>query len=249
MHRNFMTAAERVVHPGYPSARVEVGPWLLVDAGRPDHPNLNGATVVTEASPGDLAVAEEWFAERGSRCMFKLRRDTDGYLISTLLERGYAVNRREPALYQESPKPPSYEGPLEIVEIASMKQLDRFLASDRAPPPNDFLEAFSRKEMSIPGFIEYFGLVDGKPVGAASSLTSGSIVGIYAVGVEESYRRRGFGTALTWAAVAGGLKRGATSAWLGSTEMSHSIYQRMGFSLLYEYLKLDRQVECPPRRS
>jgi GNAT superfamily N-acetyltransferase len=97
--------------------------------------------------------------------------------------------------------------------------------------------------MSIPGFAEYFGVFDGRTVGAASSLTGGSIVGVYALGVEEAYRRRGFGAALTWAAVAGGLRRGATSAWLGSTEMSHAIYERMGFSTLYEYLHLDRGVK------
>lgn len=238
-----MVASERVVHPGFPSATAEVGPWTLVDAGRRDWPGLNGAIVTTEASPGDLAVAEEWFAERRSRCMFRLRRDVDGQLISTLLERGYAIIRREPALCQESPEPPVYEGPLEIVEIAGIEQLERFLASDRAPPPSEFSEAMSRKEMSIPGFAEYFGVFDGRTVGAASSLTGGSIVGVYALGVEEAYRRRGFGAALTWAAVAGGLRRGATSAWLGSTEMSHAIYERMGFSTLYEYLHLDRGVK------
>ncbi len=243
MHRNFMVASERVVHPGFASAMVEIGPWRLVDAGRPDFPGLNGAIVATEASPNDLVLAEEWFAGRGSHCMFRLRRDTDGELISTLLKRGYAINRREPAHYQESPEPPDYEEPLEIVEIADIEQLERFLASGRAPPPNEFFEALSRKELSIPGFAEYFGLVDGRTVGAASSLTSESIVGIYAVGVEEAYRRRGFGAALTWAAVAGGLRRGATRAWLGSTEMSHGIYERMGFSTLYEYLHLDRAVK------
>ena len=240
MHRNLIIATERFVHPGHSCARDEAGPWLLVDAGRIDHPYLNVAIVATEASPDDLAVAEEWFAERGPRCIFRLRRDADGELISTLLGRGYTVNRKEAALHQESPKPPGYEGPLEIVEIADIEQLDRLLTSG---PPNEFAEAVSRKKLSIPGFVEYFGLVDDIPVGAASSLTSESIVGIYTVWVEESYRRRGFGTALTWAAVAGGLKRGATNAWIASTEMSHEMYERMGFSTMYEYIILDREVE------
>ena len=241
MHHNFTLAAERVVHPGYPSARAEVGPWLLIDAGRSDRQYLNGAIAASEASSRDLAVAEEWFVQRGSRCIFRLRRDTDGELISSLLEGGYAVARREPALCHELPMPPVYEGPLEIVEVTGIEQFVR-LASHRALPPNEFAQALSRKELSIPGFVEYFGFVDGRPVGAASSLVSESIVGIYAVGVEEKHRRSGYGTALTWAAAAGGLKRGATRAWLGSTEMSHKIYERMGFSTLYEYVHLDHEA-------
>lgn len=67
---------------------------------------------------------------------------------------------------------------------------------------------------------------------------TGTIVGVYNVSVAELFRRRGFGEAVTWAAVAAGLDRGATDAWLGSTAMAYSLYQRMGFSQQYEYVVL-----------
>jgi ribosomal protein S18 acetylase RimI-like enzyme len=61
---------------------------------------------------------------------------------------------------------------------------------------------------------------------------------VYNVSVAEPFRRRGFGEAITWAAVAAGLQRGAIDAWLGSSAMGYALYRRMGFSQQYEYVVL-----------
>jgi len=42
-------------------------------------------------------------------------------------------------------------------------------------------------------------------------------------------RRRGYGAAMTWAAIAEGVKRGCTAAALRATEMGESVYAAMGF--------------------
>jgi hypothetical protein len=51
-------------------------------------------------------------------------------------------------------------------------------------------------------------------------------------------RRRGYGEALTWAAVAGGQRAGCTIASLQASALGKPVYARMGFSdvLGYEHL-------------
>jgi len=42
-------------------------------------------------------------------------------------------------------------------------------------------------------------------------------------------RRRGYGAALTWAALAAGREQGCVAATLTATEMGYPLYQRLGF--------------------
>jgi predicted N-acetyltransferase YhbS len=80
------------------------------------------------------------------------------------------------------------------------------------------------------------GAVDGKVVAtsrvarvkedAAQPLTVADINGVATL---PEYRRRGYGTAMTWAAVDEGAQRGAGAAVLSASEMGAPVYQRMGF--------------------
>lgn len=68
------------------------------------------------------------------------------------------------------------------------------------------------------------------PSATAVSVVTEGLAGIYAITVHESARRRGFGTAMTWAAVAAGARAGVDTAILPATEMGRGVYERMGFS-------------------
>jgi predicted acetyltransferase len=59
-------------------------------------------------------------------------------------------------------------------------------------------------------------------------LTHG-VAGIAWVGTIPECRNRGFGEAVTWAAVREGLRRGACFANLQASPMGRPIYERMGF--------------------
>ena len=65
-----------------------------------------------------------------------------------------------------------------------------------------------------------------------------TVAGIYWVATIEEQRRRGYGEALTWAAVAGGRELGCGIASLQASKLGRRIYARMGFEhgLDYEYL-------------
>jgi ribosomal protein S18 acetylase RimI-like enzyme len=75
----------------------------------------------------------------------------------------------------------------------------------------------------------FTGYVDGRPVGTAALYRTGGIAEIGGVGVSSQYRRRGYGAALTWAAIAEGVARGCEVAALHTTSMGEHLYQGMGF--------------------
>jgi GNAT superfamily N-acetyltransferase len=74
------------------------------------------------------------------------------------------------------------------------------------------------------------GYADGRPVCHAVAIGTPGIVGVYAVGTIEAARRRGYGKAITWAAIEAGRDAwGAETAVLQSSEMGMPVYRSMGF--------------------
>jgi GNAT superfamily N-acetyltransferase len=135
------------------------------------------------------------------------------------------VTRAEPVLHMAGPVPPTIETPLSIVEVQTSAQLSEIMA--KVFPDgwtDDFAAGMRRTAVTMPGTAELWGLLDGRLVAGAIVMVTSSIAGIYAVSVEEEFRRRGYGTAITWAAIDAGLRLGAKSVWLGSTEMALPMY-------------------------
>ena len=88
---------------------------------------------------------------------------------------------------------------------------------------------------------ECWGFLGDRLVAGSIVVTTPPIAGIYAVFCESGYRRRGFGTAVTWAAVKTGKEDGAHRFFLGATEMAFAMYKRMGFNPVSEYVMLSRE--------
>ena len=242
VHRNVLKAGHRVVHDVVPNATaVEKRGWLLIDAGRPTMPYLNGAAPLDSADVTTVGYVETWFEERNSPALFRLRTGIDAPIIYALKNSGYSVTRIEPVLHMAAPAPPIIETPLRILEVRTPDQLDDIM--ENVFPngwTNEFAAGMSRKTVSMPGTAELWGVLDGRLVAGAIVMVTSSMAGIYAVFVEEEFRRRGYGTAITWAAVEAGLRLGATSVWLGATDMALPMYLNMGFRQIGEYQMLAR---------
>ena len=88
---------------------------------------------------------------------------------------------------------------------------------------------------------ECWGFLGDRLVAGSIVVTTPPIAGIYAVFCEPGYRRRGFGTAVTWAAVKTGKEDGAHRFFLGATETAFAMYKRMGFNPVSEYVMLSRE--------
>jgi GNAT superfamily N-acetyltransferase len=89
------------------------------------------------------------------------------------------------------------------------------------------------------------GRVDDEPVSCSLLAVSGATAGVYNVATPERFRGKGYGEAMTWAAVAEGARRGCSQAALQASESGYAIYRRMGFIDLGSYV----QLEGPPQTS
>ena len=91
-----------------------------------------------------------------------------------------------------------------------------------------------------PRMVLWLGRVDGKPVGAAMSYRTDEAVGIFGVTTIASMRRRGYGTALTRAAML--VETGLPSVLAPSPE-GEGVYRRLGFEPVGELRIWSRQTE------
>jgi GNAT superfamily N-acetyltransferase len=80
-----------------------------------------------------------------------------------------------------------------------------------------------------PEIAHLVGWYDSRPVATAVMYRVGPTACIAGVSVLAEYRRKGFGTAITAAAIAAGAALGCTSAALRAGPMSIGLYRRMGF--------------------
>jgi hypothetical protein len=97
--------------------------------------------------------------------------------------------------------------------------------------------------LALPNVRLYAGRRDGAVVATSILVATGPVAGIYWVGTLEEQRRRGYGEALTWAAVAGGVEAGCRMASLQSSPLGKPVYARMGFAHVLDYEHL-----LPPAR-
>ena len=78
--------------------------------------------------------------------------------------------------------------------------------------------------------MRYFaGRVDGRIVATAALYIGTGLAGIYAVATDPDARGRGYGRALTTAALLEGRRLGYPTAALLSSELGFPVYRRLGF--------------------
>ena len=242
IHENFLAACTRVGALSERSAVARRGPWLLVDTGDPTFRVADAASALEHASEADLDVAIDWFEARDAGPRFRLREPHDDALIARLKERGFDSEYIEPALYRADVSPPPYGGPLAISSVESNAELEAFGAVNWPAQQRNIGVAIARTAREH-GFDLLLGRLDRTPIATSMAVTTGSLVGLYNVAVEERFRRRGFGVAISWAAIRAGVRRGALHAWMGATEMGLPVYEKMGFRRRLAYHHLARTQE------
>jgi hypothetical protein len=75
-------------------------------------------------------------------------------------------------------------------------------------------------------------VAEGTPVACATLCTAGDAAGLYAVAVAEGARRRGFGRAVSLAALQAGADAGHRFGVLQSSQMGFSVYRGIGLTLV-----------------
>ena len=140
----------------------------------------------------------------------------------------------EPAPYLMRPPgdPPSHSTPLELtIEVVTTPEaLLEFeqashegYESKRQYVPNGWHHPVS---LNDPNLTYIVGRVDGKVVTTANPGISDGVNGIFGIATIPEYRRRGYGRAITWAAIE---VAPHLPAVLGPSEMAEPLYRDMGF--------------------
>jgi GNAT superfamily N-acetyltransferase len=115
--------------------------------------------------------------------------------------------------------------------------LERFIGVFAAGGGDDTItrRVFPPAFMNDPDVACITATLHGRPAGTSVAIRTGNVAGVYAVGTLRDARRRGVGTAATWAAVAAGRAMGAETIVLQSSAMGFPVYEAMGFRTVVRY--------------
>jgi GNAT superfamily N-acetyltransferase len=105
----------------------------------------------------------------------------------------------------------------------------RVAAAGFEAPVEMFLQLMTPALLALPGARCYLGEVGGQPATTGFGFTIGSYVAIFNIATPPTYRRHGYGSAVTARAVADGLAAGARWSWLQATPAGQPVYERLGF--------------------
>ena len=82
----------------------------------------------------------------------------------------------------------------------------------------------------------YVGYADGHPVTTGMGVRTGSTIGLYTISTIPEARGRGYATAMTKRIAADGARDGCDVAILQASDMGFSIYERLGYRTVVEYM-------------
>ena len=132
------------------------------------------------------------------------------------------------------PPPPS----LRIEQVSNEEQLSEYwkVAAKAFGMPMVMTKLIiPRVPAATDSAVLLLGYEGGEPVASGAVISTEGIAGIYTIGVMPKSRKRGYGEAITWAAVKAGRERGCKVSYLQASKMGLPIYERMGFKVTAEY--------------
>jgi GNAT superfamily N-acetyltransferase len=201
-------------------------------------PFANGLLVIEPAQGADVVRAIEWVSEPG--VPFRVRIDTS--LGSEVLEAPlHAGLERD---YWTMPgmvltPVPAAPAPATgvITERVVASNFDDFIQAtvDCGMPRPIAENAFDLRATKEGGVDFFLGRLDGRPAATATLIRTDDVAGIYAVATVDDARRRGLGSAVTWAAVDRAREWGSAAVVLQSSPMALHIYEQIGFQTVVEY--------------
>jgi ribosomal protein S18 acetylase RimI-like enzyme len=231
---NFLGSFRKLAEHG-PDGQVreEEGVFAFVTG----HPvSLFNGCVVTASTPSrELEDSIGWVRERALPYRVWVAEELVDSLAGALQRAGLEVGP-DPypnMILHPSPDAPAPPDDVRVVAMAGSEVGDFVAASVDVGLPLELAERIFTPSFVGDGDVQaYVGLLAGRPAGTALAIRTGDVSGVYNVGVATSARRRGLGTALTWAAVQAGRAWGCEPIVLQSTAMAYSMYEAMGFRTL-----------------
>lgn len=192
-------------------------------------PEFNVAVALDAIPPERLfALANDFFGTTGYAITVEAAPGKPpSTLEADLRARGWHLDEEEPALVLASlPAAPPPPPGLTILQVTTEATFADFLAlSETARRWIPSLSAALDSAAAL--FVGYLG---DEPVATSRLTCYGAVGEINGVVTVPAQRRRGFGAALTWAAIAEGTRRGCEAMTLTATPMGYPLYRRLGFA-------------------
>ena len=189
-----------------------------------------------------IADATAFMAERGVPWLLWVRQGVDDALLDAGRRAGLTDAGGPPAMaLSVIPEIPPFPDGLEITVVRDVAGLEiaRDLGACGFEMPREFIDVLAAESMlDDPTVVMVTGSVHDVPVSTALVGVTGSTAGIYNVATPPEHRRRGYGEALTWAAVAEGRRLGCDHSVLQASPMGAPVYRRMGYLDLGAYVQL-----------
>jgi GNAT superfamily N-acetyltransferase len=196
-----------------------------------------------------LRQALEWYAYRGINPRLDLRGSADAALLAASMVEGFEFWFREAVMVLHPIPELAVSRPgIEVREVISEEDVALYCGVDREEfHDQDFQRAMVEKALSMEGVSLHLGMAEGRPVARSMALVRDELVGVHNVYVPPSERRKGYGEALTAAAVEAGRRAGATAACLEATVLGYPVYERMGFKKVDDYVVMGKDEVVFPR--
>lgn len=198
----------------------------------------NGCLIIEPAKPADVRRAISWVTRAG--VPYRVRIDEAraeraiGECIALGLER--AADRMPGMVLhplREPPAPPA-DVSTQLVDAATYPQFLALLVATGLP--EQWAEvAFPPRMVRDRSMAMFIGTLEGRPAAISLAVRTGDVTGVYSVGTLEDARRRGLGTAVTWACVDAARQWGSEAVVLQASEMGRPVYEAMGFETVVEY--------------
>ena len=202
---------------------------VLTAMGR-DGTDFNTMAVFGPIAPERaFALADAFFATGYS---VLVESEVAGPVEDALRVGGWEMDEEEPALVLAPiPAIPPAPPDLAIQPVTTEAAFADFLAISRTV----HRWVPSLRAATDPAVALFVGSVAGAAVATARLACYGAVGEITGVVTMSAHRRRGLGTAMTWAAVAEAARRGCTAITLSASEMGYPVYLRMGFVPVCRY--------------
>lgn len=230
--RNFVGAFEKLVDY-QPDGEVRWFGPVFAFVSRIELSIFNGVIVLEPANSGDVEAASDWVRAIGVPHQAVIRSSLGDGIAAHLEARGYRRDAwLEPVMAIEPPEripPPAAGVTVDAIEDeAALEDFIMHMVASGVPEPMA-RAMYPPKLVADPDVRCFVARLDGRPMGNSLAVRTGDTSGVYAVGTRAEARRRGVGTAATWAAVQAGRDWGCTTVVLQSSDMGHGVYARMGF--------------------
>ena len=199
----------------------------------------NGCLVLEPAQPADLRRAVGWLNKAGVPYRVRIDEARAQRAVDECVALGLERSDNMPGMVLKplpvTPQP--RDGvTTELVDQATYPEFVGLLVATGFPAA--WAEAaFPPSLVKDRNMAMFIGRLDGRPAATSLAVRTGEVAGVYSVGTIEDARRRGLGSAVTWACVDAARQWGSDAVVLQASEMGFPIYRAMGFETVVEYAR------------